>query len=92
MINLIVTARDPGTEAISYGSSLIRRTIRPNAYYQLSSKNETIQLTFATASKGPETFRIRSGFPGMDSDTVTLAFDLSYSSAIPKQMEAVSLP
>jgi hypothetical protein len=39
---------------------------------------ETTKLTFATASKGPETLRIRSGFPGIDSDTVTLAFDLSY--------------
>lgn len=48
----------------------------PNISY--AQKNETTQLTFATASKGPETFRIRSGFPGMDSDTVTLAFDLSY--------------
>jgi len=36
------------------------------------------ELTLATASKAPETFRIRSGFPGIDSDTVTLAFDLSY--------------
>ena len=31
MIYLMVTARDPGTEAISNGSSMIRRTIRPNA-------------------------------------------------------------
>ena len=31
MMNLIVTAREPGTEGTSNGSSLIRRTIRPNA-------------------------------------------------------------
>jgi hypothetical protein len=31
MINLMVTALEPGTEATSNGSSLIRRTIRPNA-------------------------------------------------------------
>ncbi len=31
MINLIVTAREPGSEGWSNGSSLIRRTIRPKA-------------------------------------------------------------
>lgn len=35
------------------------------------------RLTFATASRGPETLRIRSGFPGMDSETVTRAPDFS---------------
>jgi len=30
-------------------------------------------LTFETASKGPFTLRMRSGFPGMLSDTMTLA-------------------
>jgi hypothetical protein len=54
-------------------------------------KNEGTQLTFATASNGPETFRIRSGFPGIDSDTVTLAFDLSYSSAVSRQNESCEL-
>ena len=31
MMNLIVTAREPGTEATSKGSSLMRRTMRPKA-------------------------------------------------------------
>lgn len=31
MINLMVTAREPGTDATSNGSSLMRRTMRPNA-------------------------------------------------------------
>jgi hypothetical protein len=35
-------------------------------------------LTFATASSWPETLRMRSGLPGMDSDTVTRADDFSY--------------
>lgn len=66
MINLMVTAREPGTEGTSNGSSLIRRTMRPKA--------------LATASRGPETLRIRSGLPGMDSETVTRALDFSYKS------------
>lgn len=66
MMNLMVTARDPGTEGTSNGSSLIRRTMRPNA--------------LATASRGPETLRIRSGLPGMDSETVTRALDFSCQS------------
>jgi hypothetical protein len=60
----------------------------PNISY--ARNNEAIQLTLATASKGPETFRIRSGFPGIDSDTVTLAFDLSYSSAMTRRSEPES--
>ena len=32
MMNLMVTARDPGTDGTSNGSSLIRRTMRPNAW------------------------------------------------------------
>ena len=64
-MNLMVTAREPGTEATSNGSSLMRRTIRPKA--------------FATASRAPETLRIRSGLPGIDSETVTRALDLSYA-------------
>lgn len=36
MMNLIVTARDPGTEATSNGSSLMRRTMRPKAYSYIS--------------------------------------------------------
>jgi hypothetical protein len=39
MMNLIVTARDPGTEATSNGSSLIRRTMRPNAYGRVSRRS-----------------------------------------------------
>ena len=35
-------------------------------------KNER-RLTLATASSCPETFKIRSGLPGMDSETVTRA-------------------
>ena len=31
MMNLIVTAREPGTDETSNGSSLMRRTISPNA-------------------------------------------------------------
>ena len=32
IMNLIVTALLPGTDGLSNGSSLIRRTMRPNAY------------------------------------------------------------
>jgi len=63
MMNLMVTARLPGTEAMSNGSSLILRTMRPNA--------------LLTASSGPETWRMRSGLPGIDSDTLTRAPDFS---------------
>lgn len=35
------------------------------------------RLTLATASSGPETFKIRSGLPGMDSETVTRDPDFS---------------
>lgn len=34
MMNLMVTALDPGTDATSNGSSLIRRTMSPNACRQ----------------------------------------------------------
>ena len=37
MMNLMVTAREPGTDATSKGSSLIRRTMRPNALRRVSS-------------------------------------------------------
>lgn len=47
----IVTDLEPGTEVWSNGSSLILRTMRPNA--------------LLTASRGPETVKIRSGLPGM---------------------------
>jgi hypothetical protein len=67
-INRIVTAREPGTEGTSNGSSLIRRTINPNA--------------FETASNGPATLKIRSAFPGTASEIVALAPDFSRTSLI----------
>lgn len=80
-MNLIVTAREPGTDATSNGSSLILRTIRPNAYISVpvlalpSATN--IELTLATASRAPETVKIRSGLPLITSETVTRALDFS---------------
>lgn len=36
IMNLMVTARLPGTEGTSNGSSLMRRTMRPKAYHSVS--------------------------------------------------------
>ena len=81
IINLIVTARLPGTDGLSKGSSLIRRTMRPNAWLKVHQKNPVCsreqEPTLDTASSGPLTFRMRSGFPGMLSDTITRALLLS---------------
>ena len=82
IINLMVTALLPGTDALSKGSSLILRTMRPNAYgiRRLEvrdvggRKGETGHgRTLETASRGPLTLRMRSGLPGILSETMTRA-------------------
>jgi hypothetical protein len=79
MMNLMVTALEPGTEATSNGSSLMRRTMRPKAW---SQRCRLGLLTLATASSWPETLRMRSGLPGMDSETVTRADDFSCAARV----------
>ena len=91
MMNLMVTAREPGTEATSNGSSLMRLTMRPKACTGVSTKHSSnFQLTLATESRGPETLRIRSGLPGMDSETVTRALDLDCATGDDQQAEHVT--
>jgi hypothetical protein len=44
IMNLIVTAREPGTEGTSNGSSLILLTINPNAYTPKISHSSTPKI------------------------------------------------
>ena len=99
IMNLIVTARLPGTDALSNGSSLILRTIKPKAYdtrreiSAMKPRSGCPEHTFETASRGPLTFKILSGLPGMLSDTMTRAplfsrISLTCDPPLPMMMDA----
>jgi len=50
IMNLIVTARLPGTEGTSKGSSLMRRTMSPKAYLGGKERKGGIKMRRSTAA------------------------------------------
>ena len=92
MINLIVTARLPGTDGTSKGSSLILRTINPNAWCnktcQLPSEKRIIKTYFGHGIQWPtdvqNPFRIsRDALGDHDSSTRFLSNLVDVRASLP---------
>lgn len=64
MMNLMVTARDPGTEETSKGSSLIRRTMRPKAWRRKEGGNEKMNVSDRFRSRRERAHGLNVGSSG----------------------------